>query len=91
MIAFQGYYPEMGEAKPACHIEAHLSHSGSHYFIRTDLELSGRGIKLIKPYAIDDYTAQSRYDSERKKYQVTELALEKLSSIYTISYEMLLD
>ena len=46
------YYPEMGEAKPLAQIEASLGHYGKHYFLRTPLTLSGRGVELLGQYRL---------------------------------------
>lgn len=75
------YTPEMGEEKPDCQIEARLSHYGKHYYLKTALELKGRGI-----------TKQSgNYGDNLNRYKVTILAYEKLQKLYAISYRCLLD
>lgn len=74
------YTPEMGETKPDCQIEAHLSYYGKHYFLKTRLNLKGRGITL------------SSTDSNGFNwYQATYRAYELLKQQYTISYESCLD
>lgn len=76
------YTPEMGEQKPDCQIEAQMSYYGaSHWHLKTDLELKGRGIKK------DDYN----YGDNLNRYTVTKLAYEKLQKLYTISYKCALD
>ena len=76
------YTPEMGEEKPDCQIEATMSYyGGSHYHLKTALELKGRGIKK------DDHD----YGDGINRYTVTKLAYEKLQKLYTISYRCALD
>lgn len=75
------FTPEMGETKPECQIEAQLSHYGKHYYLKTTLELKGRGIKK------DNYD----YEDNINRYTVTKLAYEKLQKLYTISYRCTLD
>ena len=72
------YTPEMGQRKPNCQMQVTIGHYGG-YFIRTALELKGRGIKLV-----DTYNGIHRY-------KVTDLAYEKLKQQYSISYESNLD
>lgn len=74
------YTPEMGGQKPAgCQIEAQLSYYGSHYHLKTALELKGRGITKDSSHGKTNY------------YTVTKLAYEKLQKEYKISYECFLD
>lgn len=76
------YTPEMGEEKPDCQIEAHMSYYGrSHYHLKTKLDLKGRGITK------DNHD----YGDGINRYTVTKLAYEKLQKLYTISYRCLLD
>ena len=74
------YTPEMGESKPECQIEAQLAYGGGHYYLKTKLELKGRGIRL---------------SSTDKKgfnwYYATYKAYDKIKTQYTVSYEMALD
>lgn len=74
------YTPEMGEQKPDCQIEAQLGYYGEHYYLKTALELKGRGIVREQ-------------DAENGKhwYRVTTRAYENLKQIYTISRVMYLD
>ena len=75
------YTPEMGEQKPdGCEMEAGLCHGGDHYWIRTPLELKGRGIRKDEP-ARDGLN----------NYTVTELAYSKLKKQYRIAYKSYLD
>lgn len=72
------YTPEMGQRKPNCELQMSIGHYGG-YFIRSKIELKGRGIKLI-----DSHNGTHRY-------KVTDLAFEKLEQQYSISYESNLD
>lgn len=75
------YTPEMGEQKPdGCEMEAGLCHGGDHYWIRTPLELKGRGIRKDEP-ARDGLN----------NYTVTKLAYSKLKKQYRIAYKSYLD
>lgn len=74
------YTPEMGQEKPeGCQMAATLAYYGKHVFIDTELEIKGRGITLLEQR---DFL---------KRYQVTNLAFEKLKKQYTISMERCLD
>lgn len=75
------YTSEMGQEKPeGCQIEAALCYYGKHYWIRTPLELKGRGITENEPAR-----------NGLRNYTVTIRAFEKLKSQYTISMENHLD
>ena len=75
------YTPEMGQEKPeGCKIEAGLCYYGSHYWLKTSLELKGRGITENEPTR-----------DGIKNYTVTKRAFEKLRTQYAISYESCLD
>ncbi|OPA77482.1 hypothetical protein BVG16_13585 [Paenibacillus selenitireducens] len=72
------YTLEMGQRKPNCELQMSIGHYGG-YFIRTKIELSGRGIKLVGS------------DNGTHRYKVTDLAFEKLKQQYSISHESILD
>lgn len=74
-------YPEMGQ-KTNAEIEFKCSHSGGFY-ITTDLNLSGRGIKMS-----GDGTNNVR---GKKTYQCTVKAMDKLKAMYSCCYIALLD
>lgn len=65
-------YPELGQTTNAT-IEFKCSHVGGFY-LTTDLELKGRGIK-----SIGDGSTHKR---NKKTYQVTELAMKALKMKY---------
>jgi hypothetical protein len=73
------YTPEMGQEKPECQIDASLSYYGDHWFLTTELNLKGRGIRLDKTENSINY------------YIVTERAFEKLKAEYSISKVNYLD
>lgn len=80
-----GFYPEMGDKRPLdTQIDARLGHYGDHYYLTTDLELKGQGIKLLE----DRTTEQENVGKYR--YIVTIRAYEKLEKLYRISCEQLL-
>ena len=69
-------YPELGE-KTTATIEYSCSHSGG-YYLTTDLELSGRGIKMNGD--------GSNHRRSKKTYQVTEIAFNKLKERHDTCY-----
>lgn len=75
------YTSEMGQQKPeGCQMEAGRSYYGRHYWVKTSLELKGRGITKNEP---------SR--DGKQNYTVTEKAFEKLKAQYSIAMECYLD
>lgn len=75
------YTPEMGQKAPEqCEMVAGRYYYGNHYWIRTPLELKGRGIRKDEPTrdGLNNYT-------------VTKLAYSKLEKQYKIAYESNLD
>ena len=75
------YTPEMGQQKPEnCDIEAGLCYYGKHYWLKTKLDLKGRGI-----------TKNERSCDGYNEYTVTALAFSKLKEKYRIAYESVLD
>lgn len=85
------YCPEMGEGKPACQIEAERSYYGRHYYLRTPLELRGKGIRLNRTLEEKNLKAADKYKAGWLEYLVTERAFDRLLDQYTISMESLLD
>lgn len=73
------FTPEMGQMKVSCQLEVTIGHYGG-YYIRTQAELRGRGIKLV------DTT-----ETGVKRYKVSDIAFQKLESEYSMSMERLLD
>ncbi len=85
------HYPEMGEERPTAQIEASLCHYGKHWFLRTPLELKGRGIKFrgkITAGQVCGPRAASLVG--QNEYYVTERAFDILCKKYTVSSELLL-
>lgn len=77
------YTTEMGQKEPeGCQIEAGLCYYGKHYWIRTPLELKGRGITENEP---------STSKNGWRNYTVTTKTFEKLKGQYAISMECCLD
>ncbi len=85
------YCQEMGEGKPACQIEAERSYYGRHYYLRTPLELRGKGIRLNRTLEEKNLKAADKYKAGWLEYLVTERAFDRLREQYTISMESLLD
>ena len=97
------YTPEMGQKEPKISVErikGHLKiielkpiemklsigHSGN-YFVDTEINLKGRGIKLIQ----DHYINIKGECIKENTYKVTSLALEGLKQKYDMKMECLLD
>jgi len=78
------YWPEMGDKKPDCEIEAEYSNAGK-YNAKTHELLTGRGIVFRE--LIDGDMA-----SGLKRYVITEMALGRLDRAgYSIALALLLD
>ncbi len=73
------YRPEMGDTKPE-NMAGTVSHAfgGGHYFVRTTLELKGRGITCVMA-------------GETNRYRVTNRAMEILEKKHDFAMEMLFD
>ena len=85
-----GYYPEMGEQRPDALIDAHLGHYGKHYYITSQVELKGRGVRYRKTLTASDLTPHAQHKVGWHEYCVTERAFEKICRQYRVAYEMLL-
>jgi len=84
------YHPEMKETAPTdTQIHATLSHYGKHWFIRTKLQLKGRGITFLKTDTAETLVPGSRFVGFHQ-YKVTEAAFEVLSAKYSVASEVLL-
>lgn len=81
------YHPEMGEVKPLAQIEASLGHYGKHYFLRTPLTLSGRGVELLGTYTKEDSQRVQGWN----RYKVTLRAFDAICERYKVSAQILLD
>ena len=87
---FQHYTPELGQAKPeSVQGEVSLSHYGRHYYVKTPLELKGRGITWSDTYTPANCNNPAKYGWNT--YRVTEKAMEKLNTQFDFAYESLLD
>lgn len=82
-MSVYAYYPEMEQARPVNMVgEISRAHYGQHYFVNTDLELKGRGIKMT------DISHSDRYSFT---YKVTNRAMNILEKDHDFSMELLLD
>ena len=90
MTGLKGYHPEMGEAKPAAQIEAQLSHYGNHYFLKSAIELTGRGVTFLKTLVAGDLTPQAQGKVGWHEYKVTARAFKAICEKHAVAYEMLL-
>lgn len=93
MIANLGlkcYWPEMGEKRPLAQIRATLGHYGKHYYLRTPMELKGRGIALIGVMKSESLTPTGQYMAGWNEYKVTSAAFELIKNNYAVSMEALL-
>lgn len=85
------YHPEMNEAKPAnTQIDAHISHYGHHWFLRTPLVLKGRGIVHTGTETAGTLTPAAQHKVGWHTYKVTEKAFETLCIQYEVTTECLL-
>lgn len=84
-----GYYPEMGGAKPSCEVEAMYCRGA--YYIKTPLQLKGRGIAPLETLKASDLHPSAQHKAGWNRYKVTPKALQALKAQHSISYEMLLD
>ena len=88
-MSFKTFYPEMNERKPEDVAgEVSLAHYGKHYFVKTPLELKGRGITLEDVYTETNCNNPAKYGWNR--YRVTLAAMDKLNARYSFAYELLL-
>ena len=74
------YYPELNETKPDAQIEARLSYYGKHWYLKTNLDLKGRGIEFLETIA-----------NGVKRYKVTVNAFKVLEEKYTATIKCYLD
>ncbi len=89
-VGHVGYYPEMDEPKPEAEIEAQMSHSGKHWFLRTRLTLAeSRGVKFVGVLTAGQLVPGSRLVGWRE-YKVTNRAFDLLSKQHRIVSESLL-
>lgn len=88
-MSFQTYYPEMNETKPEnVQGDVSLAHYGKHYFVKTPLELKGRGISLEYVYTAENCTNPDKFGWN--DYRVTLKAMEKLNAQYNFAMVILL-
>lgn len=82
------YCPEMNEARPAVtQIDARMSPSGSaHWFLRTPVELSGRGVTYLGKFSSDLAPHKNGWN----EYKVTRSAFERIKSEFHVSTEQFL-
>lgn len=73
------YCPELGHKKPNTLFTASLSHSGTHYFVRTPCRLSGRGVQF------------EEYDNGINCYRLTTKAYDQLETQVDIAMKEHLD
>lgn len=74
------YHPEMGQARPQCEIEAKRMFGGTHFVIKTELELIGRGIER-----------KGKEKDGRNKFYVTMKSFNKMVEKYSIALLEYLD
>jgi hypothetical protein len=77
------YYPEDNEPRPSGRLTLWIGHYGG-YYIDTEETLKGRGIQLV---GNDD----DGHGRNRNRYKVTEKALSKLKTQYSIVEALLFD
>lgn len=85
------FHPEMGETRRMdSQIEAHLCHYGNHYYIKTPLVLTGRGIVHLKTLTADELTPAAQHKAGWNEYKVTIKAMNALAERYVVTGELLL-
>lgn len=85
------YYPEMGEPKPAAQIEATLYHYGKHYYLKSEVRLTGRGVEYRGTLEAKDLVPAAQDKVGWHEYKVTLRAFEAICREHRVSHEMLLD
>lgn len=86
-----GYYSEMGEKRPAAAtIDATLSHTGKHWFLKTALTLKGRGVSLLRTLQAKDLVPQAQHKVGWHEYKVTDAAFEAIKTEHCVACEFLL-
>jgi hypothetical protein len=84
------YYPEMGDAKPEAQIEASLGHYGNHYYLKSQVLLSGRGVQFLGTLKASDLTPAAQHKAGWHEYKVTMRAFDSICREHRVSHEMLL-
>ena len=86
-----GYHSEMAEKRPTdATIDAQLSHTGRHYFLKTPLTLAGRGVKLLRTLRAEELVPQAQHKAGWHEYKVTESAFERITTEHHVAMEILL-
>lgn len=89
---YEGYTPEMGETRPAdAAIDAQLAHYGKHYFLKTPLTLSGRGVEFLGQIKASDLVPAAQHKAGWNEYKVTIKAFERICEQHKVACEHLLD
>lgn len=85
-----GYHPEMGEARPEAKIDAQLAHGGKHWYLKTPLTLTGRGVTLIEVLKAENLVPQAKHKAGWFRYKVTDAAFDRICKEHRVATEMLL-
>ena len=80
----------MGEARPDAQIDAQLSHYGEHYYLKSQIELSGRGITFLGILTANELTPQAQHKVGWHEYKVTMRAFDAICKNHAVACEMLL-
>ena len=89
-MALLNYYPEMNQDKPAANIEARMARYSNHWYIKTPLELKGRGIRFENTLTPEQLTEQGQRLVGWHEYRVTDKAFETLCKKHDVVTECLL-
>jgi len=89
-MAHQSWYPVMREERPEAEIDACLSHYGRHWFLRTRLVLSGRGVEFLGEETAETLVPEAAHRIGERRYKVTERAFERICAAHSVRSEMLL-
>ena len=83
------YHPEMGETRPDAPIDASAGHGGT-YYLKSKVELSGRGVTFIKTFTPLDLTPQAQHQVGQHEYRVTRAAFKRICVEWLVASESLL-
>ena len=90
MTGLKGYHPEMKEAKPDAQIEAQSGCSGNHHYLKSAVELKGRGVTFLGTLKATDLTPQAQSKVGWHEYKVTARAFKAICEQHGVACEMLL-
>jgi hypothetical protein len=88
MATVRHYYPEMGDARPECDVEARQGRDGKWIVVSPTELPKGRGVTLVCQYRPQDLVKQAQHKVGWFEYRLTDRAFDRLD--LTASLEMCL-